>query len=115
MDAQSNIRIESQKCYHNPQGPAKLPVHIRQDGEVDNEVVNLRRCAGDEIIWESDGDEFSINFATSPFEKDTFHVPAGESTNSGPVRPDAPIDYYQYLITNVALAKSADPGLNIKP
>jgi len=79
----TSTATQSQKCYHKAQGPAKLPVHIRQDGEVDNEIVNLRRCAGDEIVWQSEGDEFSIHFPNTPFEKDTFHVPAGESASSG--------------------------------
>jgi hypothetical protein len=106
---------QSQKCYHKAPAPAKLPVHIRQEGEVDNEIVNLRRCVGDEIVWQSEGDEFSIHFANTPFEEDTFHVPAGGSASSGPVRPDAAIDHYEYVVTNVALAKSADPGADVKP
>jgi hypothetical protein len=56
-----------------------------------------------------------IEFPKSPFEESKFHVPAGGSVSSGPVRPDSPIDYFQYFITNVALAKSADPGADIKP
>jgi hypothetical protein len=97
------------------QSKKQLPVHIRQDGEVDNELVNLRKSESEEVIWFSDSDEFSVHFPTSPFTDDTFHVPAGGSVNSGPVRVDAPIDQYQYFITNIALAKSADPGLNVKP
>ncbi len=93
----------------------QLPVHIRQDGDVDNELVNVSRSAREEVIWVSDSDEFSVHFPTTPFDEDTFHVPAGGSANSGPVRLDAPIDQYQYFITNVALAKSADPSLNVKP
>jgi hypothetical protein len=93
----------------------KLPVHIRHDGEVDNELVNVRKSENEEVVWYSDGDEFTIRFTVSPFAEQTFHVPAGGCTSSGPVKPEAPIDYYQYFITNVALAKSADPGLNVKP
>jgi hypothetical protein len=93
----------------------QLPVHIHQDGDVDNELVNIRKSEGEEVVWFSDSDEFSVHFPTSPFRDHTFHVPAGGSVNSGPVRLDAPIDQYQYFITNVALAKSADPGLNVKP
>jgi hypothetical protein len=92
-----------------------LPVHIHRDGEVDNELVNVRKSENEEVVWYSDGDEFAIHFPVSPFAEQTFRVPAEGSTSSGPVRPDAPIDYYQYFITNVALAKSADPGLNVKP
>jgi hypothetical protein len=92
-----------------------LPIHLREDGEVDNEVVNLRKSFNEQVIWHSDGAEFSIHFPTTPFEQDTFHVPAGGSTGSGPVRHDAAIDSYQYFITNVALAKSADPILVVKP
>jgi hypothetical protein len=110
MDTESK-----EKCYHIEPTPAELPVHIRQDGEVDNEVVNLRRCVGDEILWQSEGGEFTIDFPNTPFQERTFHVPAGGSVSSGPVRPDASIDYFQYYITNVALAKSADPGVSIKP
>lgn len=92
----------------------KLPVHIRQDGDVDYEVVNLRRSASDEIVWSSEGDEFSVHFPITPFDEHTFHVPAGGTKGSGPVRPDAAIAHYQYFVTDVALAKSADPGANVK-
>jgi hypothetical protein len=117
MNTQNNTAAQSQeeKCYHIAATPAKLPVHIRQDGEVDNEIVNLRRCVGDEIVWQAEGADFTIDFPNTPFEENRFHVPAGGSASSGPVRPDASIDRYQYFITNVALAKSADPGADIKP
>jgi hypothetical protein len=117
MNTESNVaaQLQKEKCYHIDASPAQLPVHIRQDGEVDNEVVNLRRCVGDEIVWEAEGADFMIEFPKSPFEESKFLVRAGGSVSSGPVRPDAPIDYLQYYITNVALAKSADPGANIKP
>jgi hypothetical protein len=113
MNTESNVeQLPKEKCYHIEASPAKLPVHIRQDGEVDNEVVNLRRCVGDEIVWQAEGADFTIDFPNSPFEERTFQVSAGGSVSSG---PDASIDYFQYYITNVALAKSADPGANIKP
>ena len=92
-----------------------LAVHIRQDGEVDNEIVNLSRSIGDEIVWQSSGDPFTVYFPVSPFREQSFHVPAGGTTRSGPPRSDASIDRYQYFITNLALAKSADPGVDIKP
>ena len=66
-----------------------LPVRISQGGEVDNEVVNVSKSAGDEVVWSSDGDGFTISFQTSPFAASTFHVPAGGSASSGPVRPGA--------------------------
>ena len=94
---------------------AKLPVHIRQDGDVDNEVVNVRKSAKDEVVWYSEGDEFKVYFPTTPFEDDTFQVPAGGSASSGPAIPNASTGRYEYFVTNVALAKSADPGIDIKP
>jgi hypothetical protein len=36
---------------------------------VDNEVVNVSRPASDEAVWSSDGDDFTITFPTSPFER----------------------------------------------
>ncbi|MGA9815319.1 MAG: hypothetical protein WBQ64_21250 [Terriglobales bacterium] len=92
----------------------KLPVHIRKNAEVDNEIVNLRRSFAEEIEWKSDGDEFTIEFPITPFAEQTFVVPAGGSVSSGPARPDAPITRYYYNVTNVALAMSADPGVDIK-
>ena len=93
----------------------KLPVHIRKNAEVDNEVVNLRMCMGEEIEWHSDDDEFAVEFPISPFERRVFVVPPGGCISSGPIRPDAPITKYFYNVRNVALAMSADPGVNIKP
>jgi hypothetical protein len=95
--------------------PESLPVHIRQEGDVDNEMVNLSRSVGDEIVWISSGDPFSVYFPVSPFTTQTFDVPAGGSVSSGRPRLDAPIAQYQYFVTNLALAKSADPGVSIKP
>ena len=53
-------------------------------------------------------------FPITPFDCDTFVVPAGGSACSGPVRDDAPITNYLYNITNVALAMSADPGVDVR-
>ncbi len=92
----------------------KLPVHIRRECDVDNEVVNLRKSKGDEMIWHSEGDEFVVEFPISPFAKDRFVVPAGGSINSGPIRPDAKLTVYRYNIENAALAMSADRDVNVK-
>ena len=93
----------------------KLPVHIRKNAVVDNEIVNLRLSAGEELEWFSDSDEFTIEFPISPFGQKKFVVPAGGSMTSGAIRPDAPYTQYLYNVCNVALALSADPGVNIKP
>jgi hypothetical protein len=100
---------------HEVNAITKLPIHVRHDGEVDNEVVNVRKSAKDEVVWYSDEDELTIQFPTTPFSESTFVVPAGGSTSSGPVRADAAIARYPYYIMNVALAKSADPDLIVKP
>lgn len=92
----------------------KLPVHIRKNAEVDNELVNLRKSMGEEMEWHSDGDEFTVEFPISPFQETAFVVPPGGSVGSGPIRPDAAITKYFYNVTNVALAMSADPGVDIK-
>ena len=103
----------------NRYGGHELPVHIRKDGQVDNEIVNVWRSQHekDEIVWISEGDEFSIEFPpnSSPFDAHHFDVPAGGAVHSGPARDDAASGSYQYFVTNVALAMSADPGVNIKP
>jgi hypothetical protein len=93
----------------------QLPVHIHQDCEVDNEVVNVRKSTGDEIVWHSSGDEFTVEFPITPFAQRTFVVPARGSVGSGPIRPDAPVTVYGYNVANVALAMSADPEVNVKP
>ncbi len=93
----------------------RLPVHIRKNGDVDNEIVNLRASMGEELEWFSDSDEFTIEFPISPFVNGRkFVVPAGQSVCSGPIQDDAPQTLYLYNVRNVALAMSADPGVNIK-
>jgi hypothetical protein len=92
----------------------KLPVHIHNNADVDNEIVNLRMSMGEELEWHSDGDEFTVEFPITPFAQSSFVVPPGGSVGSGPIRPDAPITRYFYNVTNVALAMSADPGVDIK-
>lgn len=67
------------------------------------------------IVWSSDGDAFTISFQTSPFAASTFHVPAGGSASSGPVRPGAGIGRYQYFISDDSEGRGADPGVDIRP
>ena len=75
----------------------------------------MSKSAQDEIVWSSQGDEFTIAFPTSPFQASTFHVSAGGSASSGPVRRGAALGSYQYFITDNTDGRSADPGLDIKP
>jgi hypothetical protein len=98
----------------NEHGGYLLPVHIRNFDDIDNEVVNVRSDKNDEVEWISDGDPFTIQFTNGPFQQDRFDVPAGGRVTSGPASTSKH-GYYQYFITNVALAMSADPGVNIKP
>ena len=91
-----------------------LPVHVGQGCEVDNEVVNVSKSAGDEVVWSSDGDAFTITFQTSPFAASTFHVPAGGSTSSGPVRVGAGIGHYPYFISDDNDGKGADPDVDVR-
>jgi len=58
-----------------------LPVHIHQGGDVDNEVVNVSKSAGDELVWYSEDDPLTITFQTSPLANSTLHVPAGGSVS----------------------------------
>ena len=91
-----------------------LPVHVGQDGEVDNEVVNVGKSAGDEVLWSTDGDSFTISFPASPFAASTFHVPAGGNASSGPVVAGAGIGHYQYFISDDNDGQGADPDVNMK-
>lgn len=91
-----------------------LTVHVGQGCEVDNEVVNVSKSAGDEIVWSSDGDAFTVSFQSSPFTASTFRVPAGGSASSGAVRPAAGIGRYQYFISDDSDGKGADPEVNVK-
>jgi len=94
---------------------ATLPVHIYDECDVDNEVVNVSKGAGDQIEWISTGEAFMIEFESSPFEKDTFDVPAGAHIKSGPVVENAPYASFHYRIrSRVNLAMSADPDVNVK-
>jgi hypothetical protein len=94
-----------------------LPVHIRPDGGVDNEIVNVSKSDTDEVVWHAEDHDFTIYFANSPFVDDTFQVPKDGSVSSGPVRPgvDPSDQVYQYDISSVSMAQSADPGIVIKP
>ena len=93
---------------------AKLPVHIHEECDVDYEVVNVK-SAGEEIEWHSDGDGFTIEFDSSPFDQTVFDVPARGSVSSGPVRDDAPYARYHYTIRSRAnLAMSADPDVDVR-
>jgi hypothetical protein len=104
-----------ERIEYKPAIGENLPVRIREGGEVDYDVVNLRKSADDTIVWTSLGNSFTVHFPNTPFDDDTFHVSAGGKAYSGPVRPDAKIGLYEYVVTDIAMAKSADPGANIVP
>jgi len=74
----------------------KLPVHIRKNSEVDNEIVNLRMCMGEEIEWFSDGDEFVVEFPLTPFEQKNFCRPPGGIGRLG-ANPAGCRDYQVFL------------------
>lgn len=94
---------------------AKLPVHIHEECDVDYEVVNVRKSAGEQVEWHSDGDAFTIEFDSSPFNQTIFQVPAGGVVSSGPVSDDAPYARYHYTIRSRAnLAMSADPDVDVR-
>src|ERR1700758_282653 len=76
-------------------------VHINSDGSVDNDTVNVSKGAGDEILWQSNGEAFTIYFPVSPFESDRFEVQRGQYRASGPIRPNAGVGYYPYYINIV--------------
>jgi hypothetical protein len=94
----------------------KLTVHIGADGSVDNETVNLSKKAGDEIVWQSNGEGFDVYFPVSPFEGKKFSVSKGSpQASSGRVRADAGVGYYPYYITITKTGMTGDPGVNVKP
>jgi hypothetical protein len=94
---------------------AKLAVHIHDKCDVDYEVVNVRKSAGEQVEWHSDGDAFTIEFDSSPFEQTKFEVPAGGCISSGSIRKDAPYARYHYTIrSRVNLAMSADPDVDVR-
>jgi hypothetical protein len=92
-----------------------LRVKIREDLSIDFEVVNVRLSAGDEIEWQTSGGPIVISFDDDnhPFADRSFTATADKPARSGP--PVGGIGYYEYYIRSVSLAKSADPGVNIKP
>ena len=76
-------------------------VHCEDNGKVDNETVHVNKKAGHQVTWFS-GKKTIIAFASetgSPFEKATFHVPAGGSVSSGPAKPTAEAEKsYKYSV-----------------
>ena len=97
--------------------PASVRVHIYEECDVDCEVVNLSKYAGDQVEWHSTGDGFLVKFeeGSSPFTKCEFEVPPEGCVGSGPVKADTPYAVYHYTIqSRVNLAMSADPDVNVK-
>jgi hypothetical protein len=95
-----------------------LPVNIYQNGDVDNERVNVSLSAGDVVIWQNPHHyDFTVTFKNNPFQAGpTFPVPARGSANSGPLKTSVqPDQVYDYEITSVELALASDPGIKIKP
>ena len=55
---------------------APLPVNIRKNADVDNEIVNLRISEGEQLTWSADPESggFTIEFPITPFASKTFVV-----------------------------------------
>jgi hypothetical protein len=81
--------------------PEDRHVHAEEDGQVDNPTVHVSRSAGHQVTWFSNKKAI-ISFSSrsgSPFEESTFHVPAGGSVSSGPVKPTAEAEKpYKYSV-----------------
>ena len=96
-----------------------LPVNIYNNGDVDNEYVNVSKGNGDVVVWQNPHHyNFTIQFKTSPFASGgtSFLVPARGATSSGPLSGAVqPGDTYEYEVQNVELAIASDPGIKIKP
>lgn len=92
-----------------------IPVHIHSNGEVDGEIVNVRKSAGDQIVWYSDGGDFTVTFNVTPFSQATFQVPSGGSVGSGALKSTAAIGQYSYLVSSNSGGGGMDPGVNVKP
>ena len=94
--------------------PEDRHVHAEADGKVDNPTVHVSKSASHEVTWFSAGKarvEFSLQTG-SPFEKATFHVPAGGSVSSGPAKPTAEAEKsYKYSV--VGEKGVNDPNLMI--
>jgi hypothetical protein len=69
---------------------------------------------GDELVWYSEDDPFTITFQTSPFVNSVFHVPAGGSVSSGPVSAGAGVGQYQYFITDDTNGQGGDPDVDVR-
>src|SRR6266852_4768912 len=96
-----------------PNGWPVLPIHIRPDGSVDNEAVNVSKSRHEEVVWSSEDGAFEIQFPNTPFEYKIFQVPAHGAIRSGPVRGES--GTYPYTISSADMSMSADPLINIVP
>jgi hypothetical protein len=94
-----------------PNGWPVLPIHIRSDGSVDNESVNVSQSRHEEVVWSSENGVFEIQFEKTPFEHTIFQVPARGSIRSGPVRGE--LGTYPYTISSAETSMSADPLINV--
>ena len=92
-----------------------LKVRIREDLSLDYDVVNVRLAAKDEIEWHTEGGPVIIEFDQEkhPFAESSFEATADNPARSGP--PVGGVGPYQYEVRSEYMAKSADPGVNIKP
>ena len=92
-----------------------LKVRIREDLTLDYDVVNVRFAAKDEIEWHTEGGPVIIecNDKTHPFAECLFETTVDKPARSGP--PVGGVGPYEYWVRSKYMAKSADPGVNIKP
>jgi hypothetical protein len=85
--------------------------------KVDPWSITVSRVGKDEVEWFSTANEsYTIRFAPgdSPFPSETFSVPNGGSTCSGPARFDASEKAYKYDVLDSKNQVVVDPEIVIK-
>lgn len=88
-----------------------------RNGGVDKSPIHLSVSQGDDVVWESQDDSYTVEFVgTSPFVRpDPIRVPARGRGKSGPLRNGVQLGRYSYDVVSAATAagKGADPDVDI--
>jgi len=94
----------------------KKPVKLKV-GKADPHLRGLSKGAKDTAQWISEDVAYIVNFGNdNPFVNGpVFHVPAGGSVDSGPIRAGIEEKVYHYDLRGANSASGGDPDVEILP
>jgi hypothetical protein len=120
--------VDKENAMQTSTGP--VPIRISNTGQVVDARVRVFKSRGGEVEWRAQdgGGPWTITFGKmgggasthpvepgSPYGRNSFTVPPGESIKSGPIRENANVNKtYRYTVTDRSGTPTHDPDVDVE-